>query len=251
MHAESTETPTGENNAPNPPAPAAEAAAPRSHVATWLTTLLRPVHALIMRLYFRVEVTGRERIPADGPVVIAPTHRSRWDTLALYCATGRLMRFLTSENEIAGFQGWFIRRLGAFPINTRRPNAGALRHCRELILAGQPLVIFPEGALCYIPPDHVHPLKPGVAWLTLDCQERCPEIPLAIVPIRLKYGDLVLKFRSRILVEVREPIPLAPYLEMPRKQAIVRLTADLQAALGDVVDTTPPDFVARAGGDAR
>lgn len=240
MHAESTETrPTGE--APSPPATTADDKAPRSQVAPWLVALLRPVHFLFMKLYFRVEVVGREHIPAAGPVLIAPTHRSRWDTLALYCANRRPMRFLTSHNEIAGFQGWFIRRLGAFAINTKRPSAGAMRHCRELIQEGQPLVIFPEGALYYYPPDHIHPLKPGVAWLALDCQERCPEVALSIVPVRLQYGALVLKFGSRIRVVVREPIPLAPYLQLPRKEAIARLTADLQAALGDVVDTSRND----------
>jgi 1-acyl-sn-glycerol-3-phosphate acyltransferase len=195
-----------------------------------------------MRVYFRLEVIGREHIPQNGPVILAPTHRSRWDTLALYCGTYRPLRFLTSHDEFAGTQNWFMRRMGAFPINTRRPTPGAMRHCRELLLGGQPLVIFPEGNLFYYPPNQVHPLKPGTAWLALDCQERLPEVTLTIVPVRLNYSDRVLRLRSRVRVEVGEPIPLKPYLDLPRKQGMARLTQDLQQALGDEVNTSTAEL---------
>lgn len=208
----------------------------RSRVSHWLVVLLWPIHRLFMRLYFRVEVVGRDRIPSKGPVILAPTHRSRWDTLMLACATNRTLRFMASHDEFVGLQGWFMRHLGAFAINTKRPTHGAMRHSRELIEAGKLLVIFPEGTIYYYPPDHVHPLKPGTAWLALDCQEHCPSSPLTIVPIRLNYGDRILRFRSRIRVVVQEPIHLGPYLGLPRKEAIAKLTADLQRGMGDVVN---------------
>jgi hypothetical protein len=50
------------------------------------------------------------------------------------------------------------------------------------------------------------------------------------------YSDRYPRFRTRVQVVVRDPLPLGPYLEMPRKTAIRRLTADLQRALGDVVN---------------
>lgn len=214
----------------------------RSHISRWLWWGLRPIHWLLMTFYFRVTVHGWRNVPKKGPVILCPTHRSRWDTLALYCATKRPLRFLTTRDEFIGTQNWFMRRMGAFPMNTHRPEPAVIRHCRELLLHGQPLVIFPEGALYYYPPDHVHPIKPGAAWIALGCQDKLPDTPFAIVPVRLKYNERVLKFRSRITVEVRPPIPLSPYLELPRKQAIQRLSDDLQAALGDVVSHAPSDL---------
>lgn len=194
-----------------------------------------------MRLYFHSEVEGAEHVPRSGPVIIAPTHRSRWDTLSLYRATYRRMRFLTAREEFAGLQNQFMVRMGAFPVNPKRPAPGALRHCQDLLLAGEALVVFPEGALFYYPPNHVHALKPGAAWLALECQERLPDTPLTIVPVRLNYSERVLRFRSRIKIVVRPPISLAPYVEMPRKQAITRLTQDLQHALGEVISDVPAD----------
>jgi 1-acyl-sn-glycerol-3-phosphate acyltransferase len=207
-----------------------------SHVSTRLAAVLRPIHSLFMRIYFRVNVRHRERIPAEGPAILVPTHRSRWDSFALYCATGRILRFLASHDEFLGIQGWFMRNLGAFPVDTERPSPSVMRHCRELIEAGHALVIFPEATIYYYAPGEVHPLKAGAAWLALDAQRRDPGIPLSVVPIRLVYSDRRLKFRSRIDVDVREPIALTAYLGMPTKEAMRHLTADMQRALGDVVN---------------
>jgi 1-acyl-sn-glycerol-3-phosphate acyltransferase len=189
-----------------------------------------------MRVYFRVQVNHAERIPVEGPAILVPTHRSRWDSLALYCATQRLMRFLVSHDEFIGAQGWLMRHFGAVPVDTERVGPSVLRHCRDLVEAGELVVIFPEGTIYYYAPHEIHPLKAGAAWLALDCQRRRPDAPLHVIPIRLLYSDRYLKFRSRIEVDVREPISLLPYLEQPHKEGIQRLTADIQAALGDVVN---------------
>lgn len=217
--------------------PGDDACAPQhSHVSRWLTTLLRPIHSLLVALYLRVEVVHPERIPRVGPVLLVPTHRSRWDAVVLYCATRRLLRYMASHDEFIGAQGWLMRHLGTFPINTKRPSAGSLRECRRLILEGEILVIFPEGTIYYYPPHNVHPIKPGTAWLALGCQAQIPDSPFPIVPVRIVYGDRHPRFRTRVQLIVQEPIAIGPYLEMPHKAAIRQLTADLQRSLGDVVN---------------
>jgi 1-acyl-sn-glycerol-3-phosphate acyltransferase len=73
---------------------------------------------LVLPAFFsKITVTGQENIPLTGGVILAPTHRSRWDALILPYAVGRLvsgrdLRFMVSANEMKGVQGWFIRRLG-------------------------------------------------------------------------------------------------------------------------------------------
>jgi 1-acyl-sn-glycerol-3-phosphate acyltransferase len=213
-----------------------EAVPVRSHISLWLTVLLRPIHRFLVWLYFRVEVVNPERIPVKGPVLLAPTHRSRWDPVVLYCMPRRFLRFMASHDEFVGLQGWIMRHLGTFPVNTRRPTPGALRHCRELVLAGEALVIFPEGTLFYYPPQNVHPIKPGTAWLALDCQEQMPDAPLPLIPIRIVYSDRYPRFRTHVQLLIQEPILLGPYLELPRRAAIRQLTAELQRGLGDVVN---------------
>ncbi|WP_218079942.1 lysophospholipid acyltransferase family protein [Anthocerotibacter panamensis] len=193
-----------------------------------------------MSLYFEVHLVGEEFLPATGPVLLAPVHRSRWDPFMLYVlAHKRLLRFMASKDEFVGLQGWLMRRLGAFPVNTQRPSADMIRHCLELLSSQEVLVVFPEGNLYYYAPNEVHPLKPGVAWLALNCQRELPDLHLPVVPVRFVYADRVLGFRSRADIVVQKPLLVKEYLDLPPKEGLRRLTADLQQALGDVVNETP------------
>ena len=215
----------------------------RVPIARWLVAVLRPIHWLLVRCYLRVHVDHPERIPAEGPVILAPTHRSRWDALVIHCVTRRPLRPLVSHDEFVGPQGWVMTRLGAFPVNTRRPTPGVLRRSRDLLRAGEVLVVFPEGTIFYYPPHNVHPLKPGTAWLALSCAAEMRGKALPIVPIRVVYGDRHPRFGTRVDVLVGPPIDPAAYLDRPRKEAIHLLTADLQAALGDVVNDSLAEMI--------
>src|SRR4028118_1327101 len=111
-----------------------------SHVCHWLTPILYFLgRRFVLPFYFRqLKVTGQENIPTSGPVILAPTHRSRWDALLMPAmtgrgVTGRDLRFMVSADEIRGIQGWFIRRLGGFPVDTKHPAITTLRHGVELL----------------------------------------------------------------------------------------------------------------------
>jgi 1-acyl-sn-glycerol-3-phosphate acyltransferase len=208
-------------------------------MSKWLACIAFPFHAVFMKRYFRIEVMGAENLPATGPFILAPVHRSRWDPFMLYCAVmGRVLFFMTSHEEVVGLQGWLMRRMGAFPIDVQRPSPSVIRCCRELIDLGEALVIFPEGNLFYYAPGEVHPLKPGVAWLALNCQKSSKLADLPIIPVRLVYGDRTLRLGSRARILVGEPISVAAYADLPLKEAIRELTSALQEALGDVVNET-------------
>jgi 1-acyl-sn-glycerol-3-phosphate acyltransferase len=223
---------------PSPePKPVAE-----PHISPWLAILLRPIYQLFIPLFFRVRVTGREHIPKAGPVILAVTHRSRWDPVLLPYLTMRLLRFLTSHDEFVGVQGWFMRRLGAFAVNTKRVSPSTLKTCASILLGGDILVIFPEGTIYYYPHDNVHPLRPGTAWLALKVQGELGETPLCVVPIRIRYGTFKPKFRDAAEVEIRPGIDVRAYRDRPEKRAVVDLTADLQAAMGDVVNTSEKEM---------
>ena len=119
-----------------------------SDVAPWLTKLLYPLAKyLIMPFFFKkITITGQENVPKEGAVIIAPTHRSRWDALVVPYATGRIVsgrdpHFMVSENEIKGIQGWFIRRMGGFPIDTKHPGFSSLKHSFDLLSQNEMVVI--------------------------------------------------------------------------------------------------------------
>jgi fatty acid desaturase/1-acyl-sn-glycerol-3-phosphate acyltransferase len=210
----------------------------RSEISRPLATVLKPIHRAFMPMYFRIVLRHPARLPRGGPMILAPTHRSKWDSLVLSYLTGGPLRYLAAHFEFVGVQGWFMRRLGAFPFNKDWPVPGPLRHALDLVTVGEPLVVFPEGTIFYYRPGEIHPLKPGAAWLALGAQRRSPGAAVHIVPIRLNYGDRFLRFRSRIEVVVEHPIVVGPYLSLPRKEGVRMLTSRLQESLGEVINTS-------------
>jgi len=210
-----------------------------SRVCHWLTSILDPLgRRILLPLYFRrLKVTGQENLPKTGPVILAPTHRSRWDALLIpYAAgnpiTGRDLRFMVSSDEIKGLQGWFIRRMGGFPVNTKHPGISSIRHSVELLRHGEALVIFPEGNI--FRDARVHPLKPGLARIALQAQSSQPGVGLKIVPISIRYSVPVPHWRCDAEVNIGTPLNVANYCSNSAKKNAQQLTNALETALRDL-----------------
>jgi 1-acyl-sn-glycerol-3-phosphate acyltransferase len=219
----------------------AKAASVNSRVCHWLTPILYFLgRRVVLPFYFRhLKVTGQENIPKTGPVILAPTHRSRWDALLIPYAvgkpvTGRDLRFMVTEDEMKGLQGWFIRRMGGFPVNTRQPGIGSIRHSVELLRNGEGLVIFPEGNLFY--DGQLHPLKPGMARIALQVESAKRDTGLKIVPISIRYGQLVPRWRCDATVTIGSPLDVANYCTKSAKKSAQQLTHDLEAAMRNLDD---------------
>ncbi|MDX2229096.1 MAG: lysophospholipid acyltransferase family protein [Leptolyngbyaceae cyanobacterium bins.349] len=211
-----------------------------SRFSPWLLSIAYPLgrFGLFPAYFGRVEVTGRENLPTSGPVILAPTHRSRWDAFLIPFAaghhiTGRHLRFMVSADEVTGLQGWFIRRMGGFPINTKRPAIASLRHGVELLEQGEVLVIFPEGNI--FREQTVQPLKPGLARLAVQAEMNRADLGLKIVPIGVQYSDPLVPWRARAQVKIGPAIAVADYCTGHSKQDARSLTSVLQTALEDLV----------------
>jgi 1-acyl-sn-glycerol-3-phosphate acyltransferase len=224
------------------PFAATQATAVASHISPWLTPLAYVLgRYLLMPFYFgQIRVTGREYLPAEGPVILAPTHRSRWDAFVVpYAAgrdiTGRDLHFMVSINEMRGVQGWFIRRMGGFALDPLHPTIASLKHSLDLLRDGQTLVIFPEGApFCEyadFPSRAVYPLKSGLARLALQAETHHPGLGIQIVPLYIQYHPPIPRWRNQIHIHIGHPLPVAAYCAKGNKQAAQQLSADLEVAL--------------------
>ena len=109
---------------------------------------------IVLRFFFSKKkiINNGFSIPINSSIILAPTHRSRWDGLVLTMAMGRRVtnkdcRFMVTKTEMRGIQGWFLKRLGCFSINQLSPSLSALRYAIKLIEKGEQLVVFPEGRI--------------------------------------------------------------------------------------------------------
>lgn len=210
-----------------------------SRNSPWLTPLAYSLgnHGIVPFYFDQIQVTGQTHLPRSGPVILAPTHRSRWDAIVIPFTTGRTvtgrdLRFMVTADEMQGLQGWLIRQLGGFPIDTEHPAIASLRHGIDLLLAGQPLVIFPEGGdLVANRNVEVNRLHPGLARIALQAESQRCNLGVKVVPINIQYQPIVPRWGCRVQVHIGEPLLVSNYLERGIKTGAKRLTADLEQAL--------------------
>ena len=76
---------------------------------------------LVLNFFFKEKkiINHNLSIPKNYSVILAPTHRSRWDGLVLTMAMGRRITkkdcsFMVTKSEMKGIQGCFLKRLGCF-----------------------------------------------------------------------------------------------------------------------------------------
>ncbi len=169
---------------------------------------------LILNVFFQEKIIiGRELlVNLKGSIILAPTHRSRWDGLILTYALGRRItnmdcRFMVTNPEMRGIQGWFLKRLGCFSVNQESPSLQSLRYAVDLIVNNKLLVIFPEGRINKNSKNL--PLKEGLFRLAQMGNRKVKSVH--VIPIGIAYEQINPKFRSKVSLCIESPISLSDY----------------------------------------
>ena len=166
---------------------------------------------IALRFFFSKKkiINNNFSIPRNSTIILAPTHRSRWDGLLLTMAMGRRVtskdcRFMVTKSEMKGIQGWFLKRLGCFSINQLSPSLSALRYAIDLIEKGEQLVVFPEGKINKYGKKLI--LKQGLYRLARLATKKTKNI--FIIPIGIAYSKVSPRFRSKFCLSIGKPIAI-------------------------------------------
>ncbi len=170
---------------------------------------------ILLRFFFSKKIIINENlsIPTNTSIILAPTHRSRWDGLVLTMAMGRRVtkkdcRFMVTRSEMRGLQGWFLKRLGCFSINQLSPSLSALRYAVNLIENEEQLVVFPEGKINEFGKKLV--LKEGLFRLARLSTKKASSI--TIIPIGIAYSQVSPRFRGKFCLCFGDPLSINDYL---------------------------------------
>ena len=176
---------------------------------------------IVLRFFFSNKkiINNDFSIPLNSSIILAPTHRSRWDGLVLTMAMGRRVtkkdcRFMVTKSEMRGIQGWFLKRLGCFSINQLSPSLSALRYAIDLVEKGEQLVVFPEGKINKYGKRLV--LREGLYRLARLATKKTETI--IIIPIGIAYSEVSPKFRSEFCLSFGKPIAMNEYLNFDVKE---------------------------------
>jgi putative phosphoserine phosphatase/1-acylglycerol-3-phosphate O-acyltransferase len=101
--------------------------------------------------YARFEFTGIENLPESGAFIMAANHRSYFDAIALallVAKLGRPVRFLAKQELFqAPLLGRIVASLGGIRVDREGNPAQALRCAEQVLLAGEGVLLFPQGTI--------------------------------------------------------------------------------------------------------
>ncbi len=208
---------------------------PRRAAAAWiLRTWARGVRVLMRAIAgIRVEVRGREHIPADRPVVFAGKHQSEADGIVMLAVLPGLAVVAMRELARIPFAGRLLRKLEMILVDT---NGGAGQRAtlvdgaRTVHGQGRSILIYPEGTLMAVGTRERY--RAGVYHVARD-------IGMAVVPVATNMGLCWDRRKARkrpgtVVVEFLPPLEPGPDKAafMTRLEAVVETRSDDLAAEG-------------------
>ncbi|MFP5347054.1 MAG: lysophospholipid acyltransferase family protein, partial [Actinomycetes bacterium] len=147
-------------------------------------TLTRAVLLVLMKLFWRRKVTGLEKVPLSGPVILASNHRSFIDSVLIPLVVTRRVAFLAKAEYFTGrgLKGAVSRltftAVGAMPVDrdTQRGAQASLDAALEVLRAGEGFGIYPEGTRSR--DGRLYRGRTGVGWLAMA--SGAPVVPVGL-----------------------------------------------------------------------
>ncbi len=157
--------------------------------------------------WLRAECVGAERLDIEGPMILAPVHRSNLDSVVVACFSRRRIRALGKESLfVVPVVKYFCAALGAIPVRRGQADREALAAAKSLLDRGESMIVFPEGTRQDSGVE-LGELFDGAAWLS--ARTGAPVIPVGIAGTAEAMGAGA-KWISRSKVRVVVGEPLAP-----------------------------------------
>lgn len=155
----------------------------RSRVSDWAARRLseawyqavRRACWMICAIIFRIRVSGRENIPAEGAFILASNHQSFLDPVFCGVSLKRRLTFV-ARDSLFRFKpfAWLIGSLNAVPIGRDKPNVSAMKAIITRLRQGEGVCLFPEATRTH--DGRISSLKPGFGLL-------CRRAKAAVVPV--------------------------------------------------------------------
>jgi 1-acyl-sn-glycerol-3-phosphate acyltransferase len=183
--------------------------------------ILRNWISVAIRIYFRkIRVIGREKIPRNGPVLLAPNHQFAFMDALILTKIDRKIPFFLVRADIfkTKIANYLLRSLRMLPVYRARDKVDLMEkneeifdQCVDILGKEGHMIIFPEGNHSKI--RRIRPVQKGILRIAFRTINEKPDSKdLIIIPVGINYDDQS-SFQSDILVNFGNPIRVSQYLK--------------------------------------
>jgi 1-acyl-sn-glycerol-3-phosphate acyltransferase len=167
---------------------------------------------LVYATYFRWRVYHPERVPLQGPVILASNHASFLDPPLIGAGVKRGINYLARDTLFRfPVVGWLLRHWNVVPVDREGGGGAGLKAILDRLLAGGAIVLFPEGTRTR--DGRLQPARSGIGLTVVKSTA-------AVVPVRV-FGTYEAYGR-----QVKIPLPRRIAVKYGRPMLFERLRAE-------------------------
>jgi 1-acyl-sn-glycerol-3-phosphate acyltransferase len=198
--------------------------------------IANPVLRLIFNLLFKLEITGKENVPKQGPFIAMMNHIYFVDPVLVAVLAPRYIVIMSKiENYGNPILALAMKLYGTFPVHRGELDMAAIRASLQVLEQGQGLLMAPEGTR-----SRSHTLQEGhdgMAWLALRADT--PIVPVAHTG-QERLGYYLKRFRRTPLrVVFGLPFRFKAVEGSPRRQQQGQMTREAMYRLAEML---PPEY---------
>jgi len=174
----------------------------RTRDPDWVYDVTRSVTSLYAWTFFRSRSLGAERVPASGPVILAPNHFSFMDHFFAGAFIRRRVRFMAKSQLFVPPMQFIYSHGGVFPVRRGYQDEEAFVTANGILERGGAIVMYCEGGRSRTGELSEQP-KRGIGRLALE--SGAPVVPVAIhgsskvrnwkrlqfPKVSVRYGDVI------------------------------------------------------------
>ena len=173
---------------------------------TFSYRLFRFVFGLFFRVWFRLKVFHRGRVPKTGGVILASNHVCYFDPVFVVSSLERMVVGLTRESAFKfPINGFLLRSWRMIPVDQSGSGRG-LKTFLSRVRGGDAVIMYPEGTRS--PTGQIQAPQPGIGLIIIKSEE--PVIPIKIFGAYEAYGRHICVPRPyEVQIKFGEPLDFA------------------------------------------
>jgi 1-acyl-sn-glycerol-3-phosphate acyltransferase len=131
----------------------------------------------LFKFYFGWRVCNPERVPLEGPVILASNHASFLDPPLVGAGIRRGINYLARESLFRfPILGWILHQWQVVPVDREGGGAKGLKAILDRLLAGGAIILFPEGTRTR--DGQLQPARSGIGLTVIKSQ--APVVPVRV-----------------------------------------------------------------------